>query len=174
MNTKFLLPLAAISALALAACGGDTPPPAQPDPDAGPEVVIDETQETTEPQAETTQDLTRTVEEIQQEAAETFEQILQQTEQTGEEMRDLGTDAMQSMNNQLQGAEQSLEAQVDELIAGLANLRDENLTDEQKLQAVASARTAAENAARLAGRSEQQIAALGRSTEDRAREALGL
>lgn len=173
MNTKFLLPFAAVSVLALAACGGDTPPPAQPDPDAGPEVVIEETPaaETPEPVAE---DLSQTVEDVQQEASERFDQILEDTQQAGENAVELGNDAMQSIANQVQGAGESLEQQIDGLIAGLENLRDENLTDEQKLQAVAGARTAAENAARLVGRSEDEIHSFGDSTEERARAALGL
>jgi hypothetical protein len=173
MNAKFLLPFAAVSVLALAACGGDTPPPAQPDPDAGDAVVLEETSETEAPEP-VTEDLSQTVEEVQQEAAEAFERILETTQQAGEDAVEIGSDAMQSMSSQLEGAGVTLEEQIDNLITGLENLRDENLTDEQKLQAVASARTAAENAARLARRSDDEIREIGDNTEERAREALGL
>lgn len=173
MNTKFLLPFAAVSVLALAACGGDTPPPPQPDPDAGPEVVIDEPVATETPEP-VTEDLSRSVEEVQQEANERFEQIMEETQQAGDNLVEMGNNAMQSMSNQVDAAGETLETQIDNLIAGLENLRDENLTDEQKLQAVAGARTAAENAARLFGRSEAEIRSFGDSTEERARAALGL
>lgn len=177
MNARFLLPFAAVSALALAACGGDTPAPAQPDPDAGDPVVIEtpEAEEAApEPEPATSEELSQEVEEVEQEAAETFEQIMEETRQAGDNLVDMGNNAMQSMSSQFEGAQETVEEQVDNLITGLEELRDENLTDEQKLQAVASARTAAENAARLAGRSDDDIRAFGDATEERARAALGL
>ena len=175
MNARFLLPFAAVSALALAACGGDTPAPAQPDPDAGDPAVIETPEvEETAPEPEPTEDLSQTVEDVEQEAAETFEQIMEETRQAGDNLVDMGNNAMQSMSSQFEGAQATVEEQVDNLITGLEDLRDENLTDEQKLQAVASARTAAENAARLAGRSDDDIRAFGDATEERARAALGL
>lgn len=173
MNTKFLLPFAAVSVLALAACGGDTPPPPQPDPDAGQEVIVEEPPVTENPEP-VTEDLSQTVEEVQQEADDRFEQIMEETQQAGDELVEMGNNAMQSMSNQIGEAGESLETQIDNLIVGLENLRDENLSDEQKLQAVAGARTAAENAARLFGRSDEEIRSFGDSTEERAREALGL
>lgn len=184
MNTKILLPFAAVSVLALAACGGDTPPPAQPDPNAGAEVIVETPASAPEPIAPApepvapaepvVEDINQAVENVQQEANERFEQIMQETEQAGENLQEMGNNAMQSVNNQLQNAGQTLESQVDGLITGLENLRDQNLTEEQKVQAVAGARAAAENAARLFNRTEAEIRSIGDSTEERARAALGL
>lgn len=177
MNTKFLLPFAAVSALTLAACGGDTPAPAQPNPDAGAEVIVETTEPAAEPVAPAepvTNDINEAVESVQQEANERFEQIVQETEQAGDNLREIGNNAMQSISNQVESAGQTLESQIDGLITGLENLRDENMTDEQKLQAVAGARTAAENAARLFNRTDDEIRSIGDSTEERARAALGL
>lgn len=189
MNTKLLLPLAAISALTLAACD-NTPAPATPEPTTGVEIeiqtdenTVDVTIETEEPSA--TSDISETVEAIEQQAAETFETIMEESQQAGDELVELGNNAMQSITQQMQAAGEALgeqadaagdalNQQVDALIEGLENVRDENMSDEQKLQAVAGVRAAAEQAARLLGRTEVEITATGDNAEARARTALGL
>src|SRR5690606_29641993 len=113
-------------------------------------------------------------EEIEQEAQETFDSIMEQNRQAGEDLMQLGDEAMDSLSRGVTSAADSIEGQIDSLVENAATLRDENMTDVQKLEVVANVRTAAENAARALGQSEAQIVQTGDTAEARARQAMGL
>ena len=68
----------------------------------------------------------------------------------------------------------AIEVQIDTLVANAAEVRDENMTDEQKREIVANVRNAAEEAARALGQSASEVVAAGDTAEERTRQALGL
>lgn len=176
MASKFLLPIAAVSLLALAACENRTEAPELPDPDAGTPAV------TTEPVEETTdtapvaspQEMEQRREEIEQEAQQTFESIMEDTERAGDTVVDLGNDAMNSLSNQINSSSEAISTQIDALVETATEVRDENMTDAQKLEVVANVRSSAEQAARALGHTDAEITAAGDSAEQRTRQALGL
>lgn len=183
MKTKLFVPLIAISTLALAACdrteAPDTPDPDadaqvqyEPEPDAGmSDTVSDDPQIPRE-------DIGQTVEEIEQQAADTFESIMEETGQSAQDAMDAGTGAMRSISEQMSemgsNATDSLASRIDAIIDGVADLSAENMTDEQRIQVVASARTAAEQAARDMGSSDAEVVNAGDTAEERARDLMGL
>ncbi len=183
---KLFLPFAAVSVLALAACDNQTQSPGVVDPDAGAspatEATSDEDPAGTEFQTDTgaeveTQapaDLQRQIDSVEQEAQETFQDIQQQTEQAGETVMDAGSNMMDAMTQQMQAAGDSLSDQVDAIVESAEEFRDDSMTDEQKLEVVANARVAAEQAARGLGRSEAEVIAAGDEAELRVRQALDI
>lgn len=176
MNTKLLLPVALISALALAACEDRADAPATTIPDAGTAEPADETgQEAEAPEAAITpEEMEQRSEEIEQDAQQTFETIMENTDQAGENLMQLGDDAMDALSQGITSGADAIEGQIDALVENAATLRDENMTDVQKLEIVANVRTAAEQAARALGQSEAEIMAAGDVAEERARLAMGL
>lgn len=190
MKTAILLPVAAVSLFALAACEQRAGAPATPDPDASaqvevapepvqPEIVVQPEPEIVgEPSPALTEDIQETIEAIEQEAAETFESIMEQTGQAGDTVLDMSTNAMQAITDQLEAAReaadagQALDAQIAAITGELESLRDEDLTDDQKIQAIASARTTAEQSARALGLTEAEIVAAGDRAEAAARDIL--
>lgn len=176
MNTKLLLPFALISAFALAACEDRADPPAIPDPDAGaPESEIQAPEESDVPDTTMTpEEMAERREEIEQEAQQTFESIMERTDQAGENLMQLGDDAMNALSQSVTSAADAIEGQIDALVENAATLRDENLTEAEKLEIVSNVRTAAEEAARALGQSEAEIVEAGDVAEDRARQAMGL
>lgn len=176
MNTKLVLPFALISAFALAACEDRADPPTIPNPDAGaPESSVEPVDEAETPDTTMTPaEMAQRREEIEQEAQETFDSIMEQNRQAGEDLMQLGDEAMGSLSRGVTSAADSIEGQIDSLVENAATLRDENMTDVQKLEVVANVRTAAENAARALGQSEAQIVQTGDTAEARARQAMGL
>lgn len=177
MNTRLLLPVAAVSLLALAACENRADPPSQPDPDAGMPIsteVPGETEDTIEDELPSPEELERRREEIEQEAQETFESIMEQTQQSGEQLVEFGSNAMQSLSEQVDVAGDAIGNQIDALVAEAEEFRDENLTDEQKLEIVSNIRATTESSARALGQTEAQVRQAGDTAEARARTALGL
>ncbi|SDG70260.1 hypothetical protein [Pelagibacterium luteolum] len=176
MNAKLLLPFAAVSMLALAACENRTEAPAVPDPDAGnpntaSEAVedIDTTDEVMSPE-----ELQQRREEIEAEAQQTFESIMEDTQQAGDNLVEMGNNAMDSISNSVDTASDALATQIDALVENAAEVRDDNMTDAQKLQVVTNVRNTAEEAARALGRTEAEIIAAGDSAEQRTRAVMGL
>ncbi|WP_127142745.1 hypothetical protein [Pelagibacterium montanilacus] len=188
MHTRLLLPLVAISALALAACEGNSPPPATTEPDASIEgeamTQAEPVEQPADTEAETAEnlgtdaDIQQTIDSIEQQAAETFDSILEQTEQSTDQAADMGTNAMERINEEFAAmgsqVSETLDERIDAIISGVASFSSDNLSDEQRIQVVASARTAAESAARNLGRDEAEIVAAGDTAEERAREVMGL
>lgn len=176
MNTKLLLPVALISAFALAACEDRTGAPEIPNPDAGTTESTDApAQETETPETSlATEEMEQRSEEIEQDAQQTFETIMENTDQAGENLMQLGDDAMDALSQGITSGADAIEGQIDALVENAATLRDENMTDVQKLEIVANVRTAAEQAARALGQSEAEIMAAGDVAEERARQAMGL
>lgn len=176
MNTRLFLPIALISAFALAACEDRADPPAIPNPDAGtPESSVVPADEADLPDTTMTPaEMAQRREEIEQEAQETFESIMEENRQAGEDLMQLGDGAIDALSQGITSAADTIEGQIDALVENAATLRDENMTDTQKLEVVANVRTAAENAARALGQSESEIVEAGDIAEDRARQAMGL
>lgn len=178
MTTKLLLPFALISALALAACEERAGAPDVPNPDAGdPEAFAEPVEENEEPTSEEVMspaELQQRREEIEQEAQQTFETILEDTEQAGDNLTQLGGEALDALGESVTSTADALEVQINALVESAAELRDENMTESQKLEIVANVRNAAEQAARALGQSEAEVTAAGDTAEERAREALGV
>lgn len=175
MNKILLLPLSLTLVAALAACDNRSEAPNVPDPDAGTPPATTEPVETEDTGAVTTQqEFEQRRQEIEQEAQETFDQIVTETQQTGEELNQAGENAMQAISNSLSQAGDTVNEQVDAVIEGVETLRDENMTTEQKLEAVANARSTAEAAATRLGQTPEQAREAGDRAEEAARNALGL
>lgn len=180
MTTKLLLPFALISALALAACEERAGAPDVPNPDAGsPEALADPAEENQDDAATTEEvmspeELQQRREEIEQDAQQTFETIMEDTQQAGDNLMQLGDDAMNALSEGVTSTADALEVQIDALVDGAAELRDENMTESQKLEIVANVRNAAEQAARALGQSEAEITGAGDNAEERARQVLGV
>ncbi|WP_127071201.1 hypothetical protein [Pelagibacterium lentulum] len=175
---RLFLPFAAVSVLALAACDNQTQAPGVVDPDAGTppaaETTPDETPASVEVETQAPADLQRQIDAVQEEAQETFQDIQQQSQQAGESLMDAGSNMMDAMTQQMQAAGDSLSAQIDAIVESAEEFRDDNMTDEQKLEVVANARVAAEQAARGLGRTEAEVIAAGDEAELRVRQALDI
>lgn len=176
MNTKLVLPFALISALTLAACEDRADSPAIPNPDAGtPESSVPPPDEADVPDVTMTpEEMTQRREEIEQEAQQTFDSIMEENRQAGEDLMQLGDDAMDALSRGVTSAADTVGGQIDALVENAAALRDENMTETQKLEVVANVRTAAEQAARTLDQSEAEIVQAGDTAETRARQAMGL
>ncbi|AEQ51195.1 hypothetical protein [Pelagibacterium halotolerans] len=176
MNTKLILPFALISALTLAACESRTEAPETPNPDAGnPEAFAEPVEEPDAP-AETMspEEMQQRREEIEQDAQQTFESIMEDSQEAGDTIVEMGDDAMSALSEQMTSAGDAIEVQIDTLVDNAAQMRDDNMTDEQKLQVVANVRSAAEEAARALGQTAPEVIAAGDTAEERARQVLGL
>ena len=174
---KLLLPIAAVSLFALAACDNRTEAPDQPDPDAGnPEAVqtVPEDDTAADVDVASPEEMQQRREEIEQEANESFESIMEETDQAGDTLVEMGNDAMSALSDQMTNASDAISVQIDALVENAAQVRDDNMTDEQKLEVVMNVRNAAEEAARALGQSEVEITQAGDTAEDRARQAMGL
>lgn len=176
MNTKIILPFALISALALGACENQTAAPEQPNPDAGdPEAFAEPIEESEGPaNVMSPEEMQQRREEIEQEAQQTFESIMEDSQEAGDNLVEMGDDAMSALSQQMTAAGDAIEVQIDALVANAAEVRDDNMTDEQKLQIVANVRNAAEEAARALGQTAPEVVAAGDTAEERTREVLGL
>lgn len=177
MNLKFALPIALVSAFALSACDNRTDAPETPNPDAGsPEAFAEPVEEEAEGTGEvmSPQEMEQRREEIEQEAQQTFDSIMEETEQAGDSLVEMGSNALDGLTDQMTSASDAIAVQVDALVENAAEVRDDNMTDEQKLEIVANVRNAAEEAARALGQDEAQIIDTGNSAEERTRQALGL
>ncbi|RDE10223.1 hypothetical protein [Pelagibacterium lacus] len=177
MIVRFALPLALVSVIALAACDNRTPAPAEPNPDAGnpesfAEPVEDEPVDTDELMSP--QEMQQRREEIEQDAQQTFESIMEETNRAGDDLVEMGNEALDTLTNQMSSASSAIAVQIDALVDNAAELRDENLTDEQKLEIVANVRNAAEEAARALGQDSAGVIQAGNTAEARTREVLGL
>lgn len=177
MNTKLLLPFALISAFTLAACEDRAGAPEVPNPDAGnPEAFsepADENQDSSEV-VMSPQEMQQRREEIEQDAQQTFDSIMEDSQQAGENLMQLGDDAMNALSDTVTSAADAIDTQIDALVDNAAQMRDENMTEAQKLEVVANVRNAAEEAARALGQSEADIVSAGDTAEDRARQVLGV
>lgn len=177
MKTRLLLPIAALSALALAACENTTDAPDIPDPDAGNPTAFSEPVEETPANGDAVmspQEMQQRRQEIEEEAQQTFDSIMENTRQTGDNIIEFGNDAMSSLTEQMDNASDAIESQIDTLVANAEQFRDENLTDEQKLEIVANIRATTEEAARALGQTPAEIASAGDTAEARARAALDI
>tara|TARA_R100000365_G_C2742502_1_gene71174 strand:- start:1689 stop:2222 length:534 start_codon:yes stop_codon:yes gene_type:complete len=176
MNTKLILPFVLISTLALAACENSSDAPETPDPDAGnPEAFAEPFEETDTPsETMSAEEMQQRREEIEEDAQQTFESIMEETQETGDNLVQMGDDAMSALSEQMTSASDAIAVQIDGLVANAAEVRDDNMTDEQKLQVVSNVRNAAEEAARALGQSPQEVIAAGDTAEERTREVLGL
>lgn len=177
MKTKFVLPFALISAIALAACEERAGAPDVPNPDAGNPEAFSEPVEENPDTAEdvmSPQELQQRREEIEQDAQQTFESIMEDTQQAGDNLVQMGDDAMDALSQGVTSATDAIEVQIDSLVDNAAQLRDDNMTEAQKLEVVANVRNAAEEAARALGQSQAEITSAGDTAEDRARQVLGV
>lgn len=178
MTAKLLLPVAIVSALALAACEERATAPEVPNPDAGnPEAFaepVEEDVEVSQDDVLSPAELERRREEIEQEAQQTFQSIIENTQQTGEDLTRLGNEAMDSISEGVGAAADSLDSEIDALVQGATEFRDENLTEAQRRDIVQNVRNSAEQAARALGRTEAEITAAGNTAEERARQTLGV
>lgn len=174
MNTNLILPIVLISALSLAACENRSEAPETPDPDAG--RAFAEPIEESEAPADvmSPEEMQQRREEIEQEAQQTFESIMTDTQEAGDNLVEMGDDAMSALSEQMTSTADAIEVQIDTLVANAAEVRDENMTDEQKREIVANVRNAAEEAARALGQSASEVVAAGDTAEERTRQALGL
>jgi uncharacterized protein (UPF0147 family) len=120
------------------------------------------------------QELQQRREEIEQDAQQTFESIMEDTQQAGDNLVQLGDDAMDALSEGVTSAANALEVQIDALVDNAAQLRDDNMTEAQKLEVVANVRNAAEEAARALGQSEAEIVSAGDTAEARTRQVLGV
>jgi exonuclease VII large subunit len=152
MNRTLFLPLAAIAVLTIAAC---------------------------EQQSETPSAT------VEIETGETFDDVQSEADQAGDALLDIANNVVNSTQQQLDAAgaalaetsnevRQAMGEQMDSIVTNLEDMRDENMTDEQKLEAVTNARNTAEGTARAAGLDEDQIAEAGDAAERAARNVLGL
>jgi hypothetical protein len=176
MNTKFILPFALISALTLAACENQTGAPEQPDPDAGnPEAFAEPIEESEAPaDVMSPEEMQQRREEIEQDAQQTFDSIMDDSQEAGENLVEMGDDAMSALSEQMTSASDAIEVQIDALVENAADVRDDNMTDEQKLEVVTNVRNAAEEAARALGQTAPEVVAAGDAAEERTRQVLGL
>lgn len=179
MNTKLFLPIAAVSILALAACDNRTEAPNVPDPDAGNPPVTSEPVEEAPDTVDgdnglSPQEMQQRREEIEEEAQQTFDSIMENTRQTGDSIVEFGNDAMSSLSEQVNTASDAIDSQIDTLVSNAEQFRDENLTDEQKLEIVSNIRATTEEAARALGQTPAEIASAGDTAEARARAALDI
>ncbi|WP_417581260.1 hypothetical protein [Pelagibacterium sp.] len=176
MNAKLVLPFALISALTLAACENRTEAPEAPNPDAGnPESMAETVEETDAPDVNiSTEDMQQRREEIEQDAQQTFDSIMEDTQVAGDNLVQMGDDAMSALSDQMTSASDAIAVQIDGLVANAAEVRDENMDDEQKLEIVTNVRNAAEEAARALGQTPQEVITAGDTAEQRTREVLGL
>eukprot|EP00873_Tetraselmis_striata_P020790 jgi/Tetstr1/441054/TSEL_029322.t1 len=176
MNTNLILPIVLISALSLAACENRSEAPETPDPDAGsPEAFAEPIEESEAPaDVMSPEEMQQRREEIEQEAQQTFESIMTDTQEAGDNLVEMGDDAMSALSEQMTSTADAIEVQIDTLVANAAEVRDENMTDEQKREIVANVRNAAEEAARALGQSASEVVAAGDTAEARTRQALGL
>lgn len=177
-KTRFLLPIAALSALALAACENTTDAPDIPDPDAGNPTSFSEPVEEAPVENDeavmSPQEMQQRREEIESEAQQTFDSIMEDTRQTGDNIIEFGNDAMSSLTEQMDNASDAIESQIDTLVTNAEQFRDDNLTDAQKLEMVGNIRATTEEAARALGQTEAEITAAGDTAEARARAALNI
>lgn len=177
MNTKLLLPFALVSAFALAACEERASAPELPNPDAGsPEAFAEpvEPEEDVSGTPMTPEEMEQRREEIEQDAQQTFETIMEENRQAGENLMQLGDDAMNSLSQGITSAADTVETQIDALVDNAAQLRDDNMTEAQKLEIVANVRNAAEQAARALGQPEAEIISAGETAEERTWQVLGV
>lgn len=176
MKTKLILPFALISTLALAACENRTEAPETPNPDAGnPEAFSEPVEEPDAPAVTISPaEMAQRREEIEQEAQQTFDSIMEDSQDARDDLVQLGNDAMTSLSEQMTSASDAISVQIDALVDNAAEIRDDNMTHEQKLQVVANVRNAAEEAARALGQSADEIVAAGDTAEERTRQVLGL
>lgn len=198
MTPRLLLPIAAVSLFALAACENRTQAPEQPDPDAGMPVSSEVQNEAEIDDAEVMSpaELQQRREEIEQDAQETFESIMDQTQRTGDELVQFGDSAMQSLSEsissaadtvesqfdaasqavapQIEAASETIDTQIDRLVGQVEEVRDDNLTDAQKREIVINTRNAAEDAARGLGYSSDEVRRAGDMAEARVRAVLDI
>jgi hypothetical protein len=176
MNTKLILPFALIATLTLAACENRTGAPEEPNPDAGnPENFAEPIEEPDAPaDVMSPAEMQQRREAIEQEAQQAFETIMEETQEAGDNLVQMGDDAMSTLSDQMTSTGDAIEVQIDALVANAAEVRDDNLTDEQKLQIVTNVRNAAEEAARALGQTAPEVVAAGDTAEERTRQVLGL
>jgi len=161
MNTRLLLPIALAPFVLLAACEpNETQTPAEA-------VEVD-------PQ----------VDEAMEDAGNAMQDAAEAMQDAGNSMMSAANSAMAAAQQELSAAGAQLDAlssdvrdavgtQITTAVENLEAMRDENLTDAQKAEAVANARNAAESAARTAGLSEENITEAGDAAEQAARNVLG-
>lgn len=156
MNTKLLLPLALAPFVLLAAC----------EPNETETPAATEVEDALDDAGDAMQDAGNAMQEagnaMMDAAAGAMAAAQQELSEAGVELQDLSTEVQNAVG-----------AQITTLVDNLEATRDENMTDAQKADAVASARNTAENAARTAGLSEENITEAGDAAERAARNVLG-
>lgn len=167
MASKIVLAAILTGGLVLAGCEGNDPPASVAETDPAPPVQVQVEVETSD------------------EVDEGFAQVREQAGEAADALQQLADTAMQTASARTQEARDALaeasvdvrdaiSAELDSAVTRLEEMRDETMTDAEKLEAVQNARAGAENAARAAGLSPDQILEAGQVAENAARRVLGL